>query len=304
MINEKNTAIVLNEGHYATKYIQQRGFTVYRHLKSTNPLTRRLLNFCRNHSFLSRIERLFFEDAINEENFDNYIVYDARASVEYLRWLRENHPKARIILFYDNPVANTEVNVNMLNDEICERWSFDFEDCEKYGLHYNSEFYFEELRCVEHPIKYDIMFLGKDKGRYDRLVELEKKFTDIGLTMYLHIVPDSKFSAKKRDRYRAGVSYPQLLEIVSESKVLLDILQDDQVGLTLRNMEAVFNGKKQITDNPAIRKYNFYSRENVFILGEDDFSKIGEFVRTPSLGYDMEIVNYYTFDEWIKRFDN
>ncbi|NLT08223.1 MAG: hypothetical protein GXY08_01805, partial [Ruminococcus sp.] len=75
------------------------------------------------------------------------------------------------------------------------------------------------------------------------------------------------------------------------------------VGLTLRNMEAIFNGKKQITDNTAIRKYNFYSRDNVFILGEDDFSKIEEFVRTPSLGYDRKIVNYYTFDEWIKRFN-
>ena len=304
MINENNTAIVLNEGHYATKYIQQRGFTVYRHLKSTNPLTRRLLNFCRNHSFLSRIERLFFDNTINNNNFDNYIVYDARASVEYLKWLRENHPKARIILFYDNPVANTEVNVNQLNKKICECWSFDYDDCKKYGLRYNSEFYFEELVCKERPIRHDIMFLGKDKGRYDRLVELEKKFADLGLTMYLHIVPDSKLSANKKDRYRAGVSYPRLLEIVSESRVLLDILQDDQVGLTLRNMEAVFNGKKQITDNPAIRKYNFYSTDNVFVLGEDDFSKLKEFVRTPSSGYDREIVNYYTFDEWIKRFDD
>lgn len=303
MINKTNTAIVLNEGHYATKYIQEKGYTVYTHLKGTNPFTRRLLNFCRKNVFARGIERLFFDEKIREGKFENYIVYDARASAEYLKWLREIHPTARIILFYDNPIANTEVNIEQLNEEICECWSFDYDDCEKYGLRYNSEFYFEELVCKDRPLKYDIMFLGKDKGRYDRLVELEKKFTDAGLTVYLHIVPDNKLSAKKKERYREGVSYSRLLEIVSESRVLLDILQDDQVGLTLRNMEAVFNGKKQITDNPKIKRYNFYSKDNVFILGEDDFSRINEFVHSSSSGYDKEIVDFYSFDEWIKRFN-
>lgn len=302
-MNNKNTAIVLNEGHYATLLINQKGYTVYTHLKKTNPLSRRLLNLCRRNNILHFVERFFFNPEINIREFENYIVYDARASAEYLKWLRENHPNSRIILFYDNPIANTEVDISQLNEGICECWSFDYDDCEKYGLHYNSEFYFEELVCKDRPLKYDVMFLGKDKGRYDRLVELEKKFIDAGLTVYLHIVPDNKLSAKKKERYREGVSYSKLLEIVSESRVLLDILQDDQVGLTLRNMEAVFNGKKQITDNPKIKKYNFYSKDNVFILGEDDFSRIYEFVHSSSYGYDKEIVDYYSFDEWIKRFD-
>lgn len=303
MITNKNTAIVLNEGHYATECIQNRGFEVYTHLKKTNPVTRRILNFCRKYSFTGRIERLFFDNSINCSDYENYIVYDARASAEYLRWLREHHPTARIILFYDNPIANTEVKIDQLEKSICECWSFDYDDCERYGLQYNSEFYFEELICDKRKLKYDVMFLGKDKGRYDRLIALEKEFLDVGLSFYLHIVPDSKLDANKKEKYRDGVSYEKLLELVSESKVLLDILQEDQVGLTLRNMEAVFNGKKQITDNPKIRRYNFYSPDNVFILGEDDFSKISEFVKSPSAGYQKDVISYYSFDEWLKRFN-
>ena len=303
MVNTKDTAIVLYDQHFARELIQRRGYDVYSHLKKTNPFTRRLLNFIRRNMVFHNYERFFFDDKINSKEYKNIIVYDARASVEYLKWLRENHPYSRIILFFDNPISNTEVNIKLLNRNICECWSFDFKDCEKYKMNYNSEFYFNEFKCEKKKIKYDVMFLGLDKGRYKKLIDLENFFKKNGFSFYLHIVPDSKLFSSKKRHYRARVSYPKLLELVSESKVVLDIIQDNQTGLTLRNMEAIFNNKKQITDNKFIRRYNFYSENNVFILGEDDISKINEFINSDPINYPQDVVNYYTFDEWIKRFD-
>ena len=265
MINKSNTAFILYSGHMGRKYIESEGFNVFSPLKNTNKFTRRVLNFARrnNNQF---IERLFFNAEINNKEFENYIVYDATVSSEYIKWLHEHHMNSRIILFYDNPIANTDVDIKTIDRSYCECWSFDFTDCMKYKLKYNSEFYFSELKISNQDNKYDIMFLGRDKGRYNKLLELEKIFKELGLASYFHIVADNKIERYKKVRYKPQISYTEVLDLVSKSNVLLDILQDEQTGLTLRDMEAVFFNKKLITDNKEIINYNFYSSDNVFVL--------------------------------------
>lgn len=302
MINPQNTAIVLFGNHFAIPFIEERGYEVYSHLGNTNIVSRRILNWSRKVG-VKQIEKMFYNKKLIDKCHENYLVYDACASVGFLSWLHELHPASRIILFYDNPVSNSDVLIEKLDRLKCEVWSFDFDDSTKYGMKYNSEFYFEELKIQNKEPQYDVMFLGKDKGRYNKLLNIETQLEKKGISMYLHIVPDKKSETLKKERYKPGVSYNELRTIVSESNVLLDVLQEDQVGLTLRNMEAIFNNKKLITDNQKIKEYNFYSKENVFILGEDSWDTIQEFVRTPCIGYPKEVVEYYMFDNWIRRFD-
>ncbi len=77
----------------------------------------------------------------------------------------------------------------------CEIWSFDKNDCKKYNLLYNPQFYFlnlyfdeEELQDFEYTS--DIFFVGKDKKRLTKLKELDTKLCHEGIRTKILVVGD------------------------------------------------------------------------------------------------------------------
>ena len=56
-------------------------------------------------------------------------------------------------------------------------------------------------------------------------------------------------------------------------------------------------------NNKEIKKYNFYNPNNIFILEEDNFQNINEFINTEYEEIDSEIIEYYDIENWLKRFD-
>ncbi|MBP5204804.1 oligosaccharide biosynthesis protein Alg14, partial [Candidatus Saccharibacteria bacterium] len=61
--------------------------------------------------------------------------------------------------------------------------------------------------------------------------------------------------------------------------------------------------KKLITDNSNIVDYNFYRPENIFIIGKDDPGRLKDFISSPYKKINQKIVDYYEFENWIKRFE-
>lgn len=98
------------------------------------------------------------------------------------------------------------------------------------------------------------------------------------------------------------VEYDDYLQNLRESKAILEIVPENVVGLTIRTMEALFFNKKLITNNKDIKNYDFYNPNNIFIIGEDSEDKIKQFINSPFELIDRKIVEYYDFENWIKRF--
>ena len=67
-------------------------------------------------------------------------------------------------------------------------------------------------------------------------------------------------------------------------------------------MEALFYEKKLITNNKNIINYDFYCKENIFILEKDDIEELPQFLKTPYKKIDNEIVNKYEFENWLEGF--
>ena len=67
-------------------------------------------------------------------------------------------------------------------------------------------------------------------------------------------------------------------------------------------MESLFLKKKLITSNKNIKNHNFYNKNNIFIIGEDKWKDLDKFINSDYEEIDQSIINYYDFDEWIKRF--
>ena len=99
------------------------------------------------------------------------------------------------------------------------------------------------------------------------------------------------------------INYNKYLNLVSKSKCILDFNINEQIGLSLRPLEALFFEKKLITNNSDIVNYSFYDKNNIFVIGIDEYKDIKDFLNKPYNKIDKKIINYYDYKEWIKRFE-
>ena len=237
---------------------------------------------------------IYFDDWKKEidEKIKNIIILDSAYNPYAVKILRNRCKKSKIILYHWNHI-NPYSEQFLKDKNVDEFWTFDPNDAKKYNMNYNPQFYTKKIILKENDLKYDLLFLGRAKNRKKMILDLDIKLKEKGINSKNIIIENEK----------DFVPYDEYLKLLSETKAILDIVDGKQVGLTLRCMEALFFNKKLITNNLDIVNYDFYNQNNIFILGKDDMRNIKEFINSPYEYVDEKIINYYDFEEWIKRFN-
>lgn len=237
---------------------------------------------------------------------DKIIIFDSYTTTRQLKWLRNNHPDKRVILWYWNSVINDSLIRN--HPQGVELWSYSTKDCERFGMRYNTQFYFDCLAeeaeiCRREPLSSHprAFFFGRDKGRSDKINEIGEQLREIGVDVDIRIVAHTEPGIQSL-RNPDLVSYQTVVDIVKEKDILLDYCGDPESGLSLRAMESLFFGKKLITDNIAILDSDFYNPANIYVLGHDNRS-LKEFVDCRRELVSPEIRDRYLLSNWLKRFD-
>lgn len=240
------------------------------------------------------------------QQYDEIILFDT-GNLNYIyKILKKKFPEKRIIIWYWN---NTRQSLNpaKLISYSAEIWSFDFNDIEKYQFKCNTTFYFEEkmIKRSDSNINQDLFYVGVDKDRAEILSSLMKEFDKQNLTYNINLVQyRDKLTNDYGIKYKTKLSYDEVIKNINSSKAIIDIVSYGQGGLTLRPIEALYYKKKLITNYKEITKYNFYNKNNIFIVGVDDLSNLKKFVNS---NYDdtnwNELVKYYEFNSWLDRFE-
>lgn len=102
----------------------------------------------------------------------------------------------------------------------------------------------------------------------------------------------------------------QYRELIKRSKIILDSNAAHQDGLTARFMWALGEEAKIVTTNVAVKKYDFYTLEQIYVIDNiDSFSPgedFDEFVKTPLIMQKdhREIIRRYRIDNWINTLFN
>lgn len=230
----------------------------------------------------------------NIEEYDYIILGENSYSPYISKYIKKKNPKCKIIMYFWNIIEEQKVYKNLFKDSnIDEFWTFDKNDADRYNMKYNSQFYTKNVKINKLIYKYDILFLGRTKSRKFNILKLEDELTKKGLKVKFKLIE------KEKDY----ISYDDYLNILAKSKCILDYNQNGQVGLSLRPMEALFLQKKLITNNKDIKNYDFYNSNNIFILGEDNIEEIKDFIDRPYKKIDQKIIDYYDFEQWLKRFE-
>ena len=253
------------------------------------------------------------------EEYDVIVIINQIRGRDVIEYIRERNPNARIVIYYETTIDPSDRKAPHHYQGLgVEFYSFDPKDCEIWGLRFAPYFYsfyqgtMEELyelytgSALANPsdLDIDVFFVGYDKGRWKKLVALQQEMENrkIHCKMFIVQTPHHHYpSSSRRHLTKKTLPYDKIVEYISHSRCILDFVEEGQTGITLRPMEAVCFHKKLITNNPNVRKYDFYRPENVFILGERDVSELRAFLDQPYVPLSWEIAQNYTAEAWLDR---
>lgn len=262
----------------------------------------------KDHSVIMRIAReiwfrlhlpkeIWFDKNIDDIEASTIIVKDVLICKEYIEWLRKRKPNSRLILDFDNRVY-TSIDPNSIQVQELEKWTYDPDDATNYGMKLKEPGYFEiftrDIKREKAPL-YDIVYVGRDKGRAEFLLSLEEGFISQGLKTYFHISPTRRFLLYCKKFYKPVMRYEKYLTLINQSRANLNIVPDGQKALTLRDFETVFFGIKSITNNKSIKEFELYDKSRFFILGEDKMEDLQSFVMSDFKPVEREDLKKYFF---------
>lgn len=298
-MNISNRVLLLyNSLEYFIPFFEKKGikcYPSYRNLTFFSKIIRKIF-------FLLNLPKSFWFGKWKKEldEVDTVICFSTNP-IESLEYIKKHNPKIRLVFWYWDPAYRNFTQPNQISDSLCEKWSFDMDDCKKYNMKYNTTFYLDNIELPKTTQIYDVVFIGKDKGRREYLDNLIKQFEFNEIKSFFYIV-DDYISRWNSNIQNPPISYEKYLEYLSKSKAIVDVIQEGQTGLTLRPMESIFFKKKMITNDQSIIENDFYDPHNIFILGIDDFNTINNFINSPYKELPNEIIDKYDFANWLNRF--
>ena len=229
---------------------------------------------------------------------DSILLYEG-TNVRSLKALRRILPKdVTCHIYYCNPISSIfrqpERSLKAIRKLGYLLSSFDFCDARKYGLAYTGQYFCYPPESLRLPEASDCFFCGLPKNRKDVLDEIRRLMEAKGF------VCDFVIPAAPSEK----ITYPEYLRRLSRSRCVVDICQEGQTGLTRRPLEALFYGKKLITNNERITEFDFYNPNNVFIFGKDSIDALDKFMQTQFTEIPREVKDKYDINRWIRQFLN
>lgn len=293
----KNVLILYDSGiDYFIHKFEEKGIQTKRTFKKS-PLISRI--FKKSFDFLNLSQSFWYGNWKKDLPTLKTIIIFAGIDPTVVKFIRKSNKKIRVIYWYWNPVYRLGIPKNWLF-KIAETWSFDPEDCIRYGFKFNTTFYFKDILLPQNCKEYDVIFLGNNKGRIVYLKQLQANFSKLGINGYYYIVSDKN---EEENVQTKEIPYSEYLKMLSKTKAIIDVMPLGQSGLTLRSMESVFFKKKLITNDTSIKKQAFYKPENVFILRRDNEELLQTFLNSPYSKLDDAIVEKYDVINWLERFN-
>lgn len=255
----------------------------------------------------------FLGDWMKEiERYDTVIAFDNGLKPGLLKWIGARNPQARKIAWlwnaYDFHHLSHNLNYLKAMEDADDIFCFDEDYAKANGLRFAHQFHFPRLFSQTDsgeaiPIKYDVSFLGSDKDRIQRLTDIARELERQGISYRFQLVePHPSDDLLKNNSIcvsQSFIPYEEVLELVKESRAILDLPKPGQNGLTLRSLEALFAKRKLITTNKALEGTPL-DNEDTFIVGVDDWADLKSFLNRPNGLHTEALIESYSFSDWLQ----
>lgn len=187
----------------------------------------------------------------------------------FLKWLKKKFPCSSNVLILYNVVGESKELASYYTNAFDAVYSFDPLDAVNYNWHYFWGLMptSNKPQSMERKICYDFAFIGGDKGRYEVLKRIYMYLMQEGFRCLFYIVSDREQidEIDKQIISREPMVFGTVIQTEARCKVLIDYSSVDggRQGLSLRAIEAFYNGCILLSNNPYIMEIPFYNPETM-----------------------------------------
>lgn len=246
------------------------------------------------------------------------IVRGEAISIQRLRMLRLAQPQAKLTLYLWDSI-HYNPNARTLLPEFDRVFSFDRKDVDEnpkmefLPLFYGQEFERAATYC-ESPT-YDACFIGTiHTDRYKVLEKVVDSLESKGRKIFVYCYYPSKLLFRIRSLFEpgfrrfaekyidfTGMTLAEVVDHISRSREIIDINRPDQLGLTIRSIEAVGGQRKLITTNTDIINYDIYSSQSINLIDRNHPTINDSFFEPCSTPYNKETRIKYSVSNWAEQ---
>ncbi|MGM8361086.1 hypothetical protein ACSV4D_04120 [Flavobacterium sp. ARAG 55.4] len=269
--------------------------------------TQKVLNFVKKNLFKKNIKKIKTEEFIlskleNAGPQDIIIVINPERISKSCHLKIKGFAKKYISYLYDS--LDRYDNKNIISKNIFNKiFTFDKMDAENYSLHFLPNYIHLEKNKKKTQPNYKILSISSIDERYTTIktiVELLDKKQIKHQTIF--------FGKRKPKNFKTSavftkekLSQNQIQEKTEDAEILLDVLRENQNGLSFRFFDALALDKKIITTNISVTEYDFYNPNNILVIDKNKIEIPDSFLKTEYQKIPEDIYNKYTLKNWINK---
>lgn len=181
---------------------------------------------------------------------------------------------------------------------------FDPKDMTDENLLPLTNFYTNSFRISYDPsMESDACYIGTYmRDRIGQVEEIICTLRDYGLNVRTHL-----YCGRKKGKVISSglpleerrLSYAENLVVSAHSKIIIDVHHGGHQGLSFRVFEALGFGRKLITTNQEIKRYDFYHPNNILVWGNHTEEELRSFLAASVVAPLPHIREKYSFSNWI-----
>lgn len=295
-------------------------FNNYKYLRKTNAFTKIFarihFSYKLNKIFNLPFKKIWYNKLVEYVNAENnemviFIIYDRNVfanNIKFIKYLRSNFKNCKLVYMFTNIVDKSgaiENNfIQKLNDYYDIVYAFDMEDSKKYNFKYSPLIYSENRLNIDE--KNQVFYVGRAKDRYQMLIKAYEKLKELNINtkFYIFGVDENEQKYKDNIEYNKYISYDESLRNIQESKCLIDIIQGNSTGFTIKVCEAVYYDKLLITNNEHVKEAPFYDPKFILVINSEEDINEEFFKNADNVKYSKEGKEYFSVNKYLQRLHN
>ena len=251
-----------------------------------------------NSAIAEKLESIFDEYPL----FNDILILRPDLIKEYLPHVKL-HGKRLIAYFWDSfeRIPDGKETIPYFD----KFFSFQAKDANEHNVSFRPFFYPPDLSANKSiEPEFDLGYVASYDSRVNVLERIMDSLAPLNLKTSINITNVKKVGIKndkKSIHWLSSVLPPdKTWAITTKSKVLLDIAQPKQEGLSFRPFDAIGLEKKLITTNQSIVSYDFFDPKNIFLWEDENTVPSKDFFTTPYQSPSPDIVKKYSLENWLR----
>jgi len=276
---------------------------VYSAYKPVGKIRHMIRAVCRRtkNYFLNQIWMEDWKKKLNQ--YDTVIVFDNSAPHLLLKSIRKIAPNIDLKVWLWNVPERDCSHFKKYAEVVC----FDKEYADLHHYRYVHQFLcVNEISLPDALYKeWDAVYIGADKGRYQTLRGLAQRLRSENKSFFFYLLREN-IKEPYMDDVGIMISdqmipYENTIQYESQCKAIVELCVEGQKGMTLRTLEAIYLGKKLISNNSGLRNESFFSSHNIYLLDEQNMDTISDFLDERNIPYDASLKESYTCSHWFQE---